>query len=150
MVDYKPRNYTGKTEYIPKKDVSKMDPRIQLYQSQYPINHKDLGKKPRTYDTEPPKQIKTKSYDKVKEYSSYSEYVPPWSRGKERVKRVRPPPKPKPKPEKKKPDSGPKDEPVSDRKEGKVTFAPLPPITGGEFRFPAIGSIKRTMALFDV
>ena len=119
MVDYEPRQYTGQMWYTPKNNISHMDTRIKLYQPLKPI--KDLPK-PRTYDTEPPRYVKTRVYEKYTKYDSYAEYVPPWSRGKEKVKRERPPPKPKPQAEKKEEKKKPM-KPDSKVHKSKVSFA---------------------------
>ena len=91
MADYKPRKYTGQMGYTPKNPASQMDMKIKLYKPQNEI--KDIPKT-KTYDTKPPRQIKAKTYEKSTSYDSYSEYVPPWSRGKEKVERKWPKPKP--------------------------------------------------------
>ncbi|XP_076456538.1 uncharacterized protein LOC143290882 [Babylonia areolata] len=158
MAEYKPRQYTSKTlDYNTRIPAKNLDTRIKLYEPSRPIT-RDIPPT-RTYNTKPPKNIKVRTYDKIKTYDSYAEYVPPWSRGKEKGKKNPPPP---PKPQTRKEEAKKKEEAKTKTekkkevresprpKETKVMFAPLPPVVEKESSLPALGSVKRMMELFGV
>lgn len=134
MADYKVHKYEPK-KYSTKISI---DPKVKFYEPVQSANtYKPLINRPIEQ-----KKTELRTYDKVKKYDSYSEYVPPWSRGKEKgkktVKEAEPPPPPPPPTQKKKQQQQQQQPP-------KVSFAP---VTSSKVRTEQMKKVRMSLSVF--